>query len=116
MAMPRSSRFLLLCLVVPGAVFGQSGRGTFTGAVLDPAGAVVPGAVVVATHTESGSKYETVTTATGNYTVAQVPAGTYDLSVEVSGFSKCIQRGIRISATQPARIHVTLQVGATAAP
>src|SRR2546430_1830400 len=82
--------------------------------VVAPAAAAVPGAVVVATQTESGSKYETVTTAAGNSTVAQVPAGTYDLSVEVSGFSKFIQRGIRIFATQTARIDVTLQVGATA--
>src|SRR2546422_9751932 len=91
----------------------QSDRGTITGTIVDPAAAVIPGAAVTATHAESGSKYEAVTTATGNYTIAQVPAGTYDLKVEVAGFSRFTQRGIRIFATQTARIDVTLQVGAT---
>ena len=57
----------------------QSDRGAITGTVMDPVSAVIPSATVIATNAESGSKYETVTTATGNYSVPQVPAGTYDL-------------------------------------
>ena len=109
----RLLRLLTLCFSTV-VLFGQSDRGTITGTVTDPVDAVVPGAAVAATNTESGTKYEAVTTATGNYTVVQVPAGTYDVSVEMAGFSRYVQRGIRIFATQTARIDVRLQVGGTA--
>jgi Carboxypeptidase regulatory-like domain/TonB dependent receptor len=100
-------------LWVPFAVLGQIDRGTITGTVLDPAGAVVPGATIAARNTESGSRFETVTTTTGNYTLAQVPAGMYELSVEMAGFNRFVQQGIRIYVAQTARIDVTLEVGAT---
>ena len=48
--------------------------------------AVIPGAGVPATNTQTTAKYETVSTETGNYTLAQLPAGTYDLTVELPGF------------------------------
>jgi hypothetical protein len=95
------------------AVFAQSERGSITGAVSDQANAVIPGAHVAATNTQTGVQYESVTTPTGNYTLAQLPAGSYDLSVEAAGFSKFIQQGIRIYVAQTARIDVVLNVGAT---
>ena len=100
-------------LLLPALVFGQSDRGTITGTVSDPAGAVVPGAKVVAKSPENGSILETVTTATGNYTLPSLPVGLYDLSVEAAGFSKYIQAGIHIQVVQTARIDVVLQVGST---
>lgn len=101
-----------LCLLLAAALLpGQSDRGTITGTVTDPAGAVVPSAAVLASHTESGAKYEAVTTPTGNYTIAQVPAGTYDISVQLAGFSRYLQRGVRIFATQTARVDIALQIG-----
>ena len=62
--------FVSLCiLLVIGAAFGQSDRGTVTGTVSDATGAVIPGANVVATNTETSTKYETVSTETGNFTL-----------------------------------------------
>jgi hypothetical protein len=94
-------------------LWGQSDRGTITGTVSDPAGAVIPGAKVVAKSPENGSVLETVTTATGNYTLPSLPVGVYDLSVEAAGFAKYIQEGIHIQVVQTARIDVVLQVGST---
>ena len=102
-----------LVSVGPGLAFGQSDRGTITGTVSDPAGAVVPGAKVIAKSPENGSVLETVTTATGNYTLPSLPVGVYDLSVEAAGFTKYIQEGIHIQVVQTARIDVVLQVGST---
>src|SRR5438128_5718229 len=110
----RQSLLVALCvlLIVPG-VFAQSDRGTITGTVADQTNAVIPGAGVVATNTETGTKYETVSTETGNYTLAQLPAGVYQLSVELPGFKKYVRQGITVLVAQTLRLDVALAVGAT---
>ena len=101
------------CLALTFLAFAQSDRGTITGAVSDPANAVVPGATVVARNTETGTLYETVTTSTGNYTLPALQVGIYELSVSVAGFSKAVQTGVRVQVAQTVRVDVALQVGAT---
>jgi hypothetical protein len=91
--------------------YAQSDRGTITGTVVDPDGGVVPGASVVAENPENGARYETVTTHTGNYTLVQVPVGTYNLNIELQGFGRFRQEGIRIFVGQTARIDAKLQLG-----
>ena len=93
-----------LCVLLAASAFAQSDRGTITGTVTDQDGGVVPGAAVVAVNTDNGAKYETVTTTTGNYTLAEVPVGIYNLSVELTGFGRFRQEGIRIFVAQTARI------------
>jgi carboxypeptidase family protein len=99
------------CLLVASGAYAQSDRGTITGTVVDPDGGVVPGASVVAENPENGARYETVTTQTGNYTLPEVPVGTYNLNVELTGFGRFRQEGIRIFVGQTARIDAKLQVG-----
>jgi hypothetical protein len=103
--------FGLLALALAGIC--QSDHGTITGTVQDPAKAVVPNAAIVATNTETGAVYKTVTTATGNFTVASLPAGLYNLSVEAPGFRKYIGRAIRVQVAQVIRLDAALEVGAT---
>src|SRR5262249_12512140 len=76
------------CLLASIFSFAQTDRGTITGTVADPTNAVIPGANVTATNTQTTAKYETVSTETGNYTLTQLPAGTYELTVELPGFKK----------------------------
>src|SRR5213592_3670456 len=93
-------------------LLAQSDRGTITGAVADPANAVVPGAKVTVKNTETGAVAATVTTPTGNYTLASLPAGVYELMVEAPGFKKTTQTGVQIQVAQTSRLDITLQVGA----
>jgi len=92
----------------------QSDRGTITGTVSDPAKALVPNATILATNSETGAEYQTVTTDTGNYTLASVRAGTYRLAVTAAGFTRYIQEGIQVEVAQTDRIDVVLQIGSTA--
>jgi hypothetical protein len=101
---------LLLLLVTP--VFAQSDRGTITGTVLDPTAAVVPGAKVIARNTATGRVSETTTTATGNYTLPSLPAGLYEVIVEMQGFRKVTRPNIQVQVAQTARVDFTLEVGA----
>jgi len=103
-----------ISLLCAAAALAQSDRGTITGTVSDSAGAVVPGAVVVATNSETGVQSRTVTTSTGNYTIPSLPVGLYDVSVEVPGFKKHLQRGIKVQVAQTERVDIGLEVGTAA--
>src|SRR5204862_5877397 len=81
--------FLLASLVMtaPSAVFAQTETGRVTGTVTDPNDLVVPGATITLTSTTSGAIRTTVSDSVGRYVIANVPAGTYTLKVELSGFA-----------------------------
>src|SRR5215510_5239891 len=106
-----STAFLALVLSTP-SVFAQTDRGTVTGTVADPTNAVIPGANVTATNTQTTLKYETISTETGNFTLTQLPGGTYELVVELPGFKKYVRQGITVLAATTVRIDVKLEVGA----
>ena len=48
---------------------------------------------------------------TGNYTLAQLPAGTYELSANLPGFKRYVRSGIIVSVATTLRIDVALEVG-----
>jgi hypothetical protein len=89
----------------------QGERGTITGTVGDPAGAVVAAAAVQAKHVETGTVYNTTTTTTGNYTLGQLPVGEYEISVAVPGFKKYTRSGLTVQVAATVRVDVTLEVG-----
>src|SRR5436190_4608438 len=102
-----STVFLGIC-----GLYAQSDRGTLTGTISDPTNAVIPGASIMAVNNETGTKYETISTETGNYTLPQVPPGAYQLTVELPGFKKYVRQGITVLVAQTLRIDVPLEVGA----
>src|SRR5215469_13777932 len=81
----------------------QSDRGTITGAVSDPAGAVVANAPIQAKHLETGAVYGAATSATGNYTLSQLPTGTYELTISVQGFKKFVRQNLALPVAQTLR-------------
>src|SRR6516162_2495185 len=107
-----SLRILLCLLFASLSLFAQSDRGTITGTVSDTTGALIPGVSVVATNVENSARYQTATTETGNYTLAQLPSGLYQLSAELPGFKKYVRQGITVLVAQTLRLDVALQVGA----
>src|SRR5215510_2634896 len=108
----RATFFVILCVFLPvSSAFAQADRGTITGAVSDPTMAVIPGVSIAATNIQTSSKYETVTTETGNYTLSLLPAGVYEISAELPGFKRYVRQGITVVVAQTLRIDVTLEVG-----
>ena len=106
--------FVTVCLFVPAfAAFAQSDRGTITGTVTDPAGAVVAGAAIEAKNASTGFAYPVATSGTGNYTISQLPVGTYEITATASGFKKAVRPGIEVQASSTFRVDFTLEVGAT---
>jgi hypothetical protein len=102
---------MTFCVLFVAAAFAQSDRGIIAGTVTDPDGGVIPGVRVVAENPETGVKFEAVTTSTGNYTIPQLPASTYNIRFERAGFSVFQQEGVRVYVGQTARVDATLQIG-----
>jgi len=101
-----------LCLLLTiSAAFAQTDRGTITGTIADPTGAMIGGTAVTAKNTQSGAEYQAASTATGNFTLALLPAGTYELTATMTGFKKYVRPGIIVSVAQVVRIDVALEVG-----
>jgi len=106
-------RFVSICmLLLAGAVFGQSDRGTITGTVADPAGAIVPNAPIEARNSETGAVFQAASSETGNYTLPQLPVGNYELSVAVAGFKKYVRQNVIVGVAQTVRVDIVLEVGA----
>ena len=101
----------VLCASV---AFAQGDRGTITGTIADPAGAVVATAPIEARNVQTGAKYETQSTGTGNYTLSQLPAGNYEISVTVPGFKKYTRQGLTVEVAATMRVDVALEVGSAA--
>src|SRR5262249_2114830 len=99
---------LLLCAVTVAA---QTDRGTITGAVSDASGAVIPGATVKAKNLATGIVYTAGSSETGNYTLPQLPAGSYELAVTLPGFKRFVRPTIIVNVAQVIRVDATLEVG-----
>ncbi len=91
--------------------YGQSDRGTITGTVTDPSGAVAAGAPVEIRNVDNGLVYRAASSATGNYTLTQLPVGQYELSVTVPGFKKYVRQHIQVDVAETYRVDVALEVG-----
>lgn len=91
---------LIVCFAV-ATLRGQTGTGTIQGTVKDGSGAVVPGAKVTATQTQTSRAYATTTNEVGFYLIPSVQIGLYELRVEAGGM-------------EPWKGSLTLQVGQTA--
>lgn len=107
------SRPILCLFALSLALFAQNDRGTITGTISDPAGAVVAGAPIEAKNQETGAVYSGAASGTGNYTLPQIPTGTYEISVTVTGFKKYVRQNILVPVAQTVRVDIQLEVGAT---
>ena len=102
----------LVCLFLASlTAFGQGGNATITGTITDQAGAVVTGAAVEARNTETGLLYTGASSTAGNYTISDLPIGTYVVTAKVQGFKTYTHSNLALAATQVLREDIGLQVG-----
>src|SRR5882724_4837733 len=79
-----SLMFLVLCCANV-LCLAQSDRGSVSGIVTDQSGSGIAGAKVTITNTAMGTQNSTVTTDAGNYTIPQLAAGQYSLTIVAPG-------------------------------
>ena len=100
---------MLGCLVCPPVLDAQSTTGTIGGTITDEQNAVVPGAAVTIRNVATNSVRRGVSEKSGLYRLLNVPVGEYELTVEMTGFTKYVRSGITVSLNQDAVVDVQLQ-------
>src|SRR6267154_855125 len=98
-----------VCLSLP--LTAQKVTGTIAGVVTDQAGAVISGAEVTAKNAETGTSRSAKSGAGGDYAIADLPAGTYDVSVKQSSFREFVSKGVQLFVSSTATVNATLTVG-----
>lgn len=108
------SRLFLLPLVLAFACVAARAQqnSEIVGTVTDQTGAVVPGAALVLTQTETGFVYNTVSNATGGYAFPGLNVGTYRLRVTAKGFEAYTATGLVLNVSQTLAQDVKLTIGA----
>src|SRR6476659_1232898 len=104
---------IFIVLLATG-VSAQTFRGSILGTVTDPNGAVVSGARVSVKNLATQLERSTTTDDAGNYTVAELPIGPYEVRVEQSGFVPSVVSNVAVEVASDRRVDVQLSVaGAT---
>jgi hypothetical protein len=102
--------FLLIGFAAIG--FSQMANTSLRGVIKDPSGALVPMAKVVLTEDASGHKFETTSSAGGEYAFAQIPPAKYVITVSAPGFGEQ-RKSAELLVNQPATIDFTVIVQAS---
>ena len=87
-------------------------RGTIRGFVSDPAGAAVPDATVTVKNTQTGLTQVGKTGTDGGYSVLYLPAGTYTVTIEATGFRKAEIADVMVHVATVTSADVKLVIGA----
>jgi hypothetical protein len=91
-----------------------SPTGTLTGVALDSSGAVLPGVTVTAKNSQTGLTQQTVSGGGGDWRLAALPAGAYEMTFELDGFKKVVRSGVTVEAAVTRAVPVTMEVGGVA--
>jgi len=102
----------ILMLMFSVVAFGQAGRGSISGTVTDPAGAVILGAKVVLVDHATGATQHTVTSAAGLYSFISLNPGVYQVTASQTGFANVVRDNIAVSVDQVTEVNIALRVGA----
>jgi hypothetical protein len=97
---------------MPGMRMPAPDLGLVSGTVTKATGgAAVSGATVVATNSANGIQYSATTDDQGNYVLPSLPAGTYDISVQLGGFKPFRRAGLAVAANSTQQVAATLEAG-----
>jgi hypothetical protein len=91
---------ILLLFIASVIAPAQISTGSLNGTVSDSSGAVINGAAVTLTNSDTGVQRTTQTTQTGRYSLTEVPPGHYSLKVEKGGFRADNRSGIILTVNQ----------------
>jgi hypothetical protein len=90
---------------------GQAVSGSITGSVIDPSGAVLPGAAISVVNEATGVEYPTKSNDAGYFNVPNLISGTYKVDVTASGFRPVSRTGIQVDIGSVVRLDFKLEVG-----
>jgi len=104
------SALVLVLALMTVAGWAQSLRGSLSGTVADPSGAMMPNVSLTLTNIDTGFTATATTGPDGLYSFPNLQAGNYELKATASGFRDFVQRGISILVNQSARLELKLNL------
>ena len=107
----RVSVLALFFLLSVSSAIAQSDRGSLTGRVTDPTGAAVSNAKVTATNLNSNETREVQTSDEGNYTIPELKADPYKVTVEAQGFKTASAENIVVAVQVNRTLDFKLEIG-----
>src|SRR4030095_1521927 len=108
---PGYLHLVLLLVVLNGVDVWAQATAQISGSVKDQSGALLPGAQITATQTETGAVRMTVSNETGAYVLPNLPVGPYRLEAVLPGFRTFVQTGIVLEVNSSPVLNVTWEVG-----
>src|SRR3989441_6737492 len=110
-AVIRLSRMLTVILALSLPSLAQIQNGQFTGVVMDPSGAVIPGATLTIKNLDTGLALTTISNDSGLYTAREVPVGHYKITAGARGFKTVIKTELILNAGTIQRVDFELPIG-----
>ena len=102
--------FFLTCLLSFAIVApGQTDHGAISGSVKDPFGGILANAPVQAKNAATGTVYKASSDKSGAYTVANLPAGKYDVSVAMPGLKGVSRKDVIIADAKTVSVDLRLE-------
>ena len=89
----------------------QIASGTIVGTAYDQSGAIVGGAEIILTNTQTQLRRSVVTDTAGNFAAPQLPVGVYKLSASAASFKRQEVENITLLVNQTMRVDLRFQVG-----
>jgi len=106
-----AARYAFALTLTAVTMFGQAFTGTITGTVTDPNGASVGAATVRARNEATNDSRQQATNNEGLYTFSQLAPGQYEVTVEMQGFRKAVQKNVELRVNQTNELNISLQLG-----
>jgi outer membrane receptor protein involved in Fe transport len=109
--MTLARRAVIGLLLLAAAARAQSSLvgGSLTGVVIDSASGRIPGAKVVAREIDTHRERTISTDAEGLFRISELPAGTYQVSVQQSGFAPYQHAGVTLPLGSTVHLDIVLQ-------
>jgi mannose-6-phosphate isomerase-like protein (cupin superfamily) len=105
-----------VCIIIIGIIgatelSAQTTTANLRGTVADPSAAPIPGAEVTVTNTDTGLTRKVTTSEVGDYVIADLPYGPYEIVVEKQGFQRLSRKGVILNVGDRATVDLQLALG-----
>jgi outer membrane receptor protein involved in Fe transport len=101
--------FVVICAAASPA-FAQATTGSITGHISDQQGAAIPGVTVHAVNGETGFERIAATDEAGNYRLAALPVGTYDVTAQFPGFRPMRRTNVAVNISRTSTLDGQLEI------
>ena len=93
----RAACLTLAAFLLAGLAVAQVTKGSLSGTVVDPSGALVPGADVKITEVSTGAIQKVSSDESGHFRFNLITTGTYDVEIKKQGFAAALRKGMAVN-------------------